>query len=639
MPRKTLIVVIALCSSPSFSAELPVESFGHMPVIEQPSVSPNGQFVAAVLNTGETPAVVVGPFGSTDITIILQLQYADDRIERIEWANDEQILIAASFSTVLNSNRFRLSRLYVVNRDGAGLAQISRKSDKGVTRDSYYADKDRVISYLPDEPNHILLELYDPADKAISVFKVDITTNKFEKQFVNKYDVSSWTADDSGFVALGVGYDKDTRSIWYRERGQDDFELLHTQVIYEGETFWPVSIENGKAIVISDHELGRQALWQYDIRSGEFEKLLYAADGYDLSEAIFDPEKRRVVGAAYVDHFERHHYFSESDAQIHQQVRQSFSQFETFVVSRSRDSSRMVVSAQRDDSPTKYFWLDIAARKAGAWFSQFPELEGQPLSKVTPYEFDARDGLKIQGYLTMPVLADGKKPPLVVFPHGGPNSRDNQYFDPLLQLFANRGYAVLQVNFRGSEGFGSAFEAAGYQQWGGKMQEDVYDAIEWLKEQDIVDVDRACVVGASYGGYVALAAAFQKPEGFDCFVSIAGVSDIPELVLSASYWDTGRVAAFRTVGDLTDTEQKNQLHMNSPIRHIDEIKRPILLIHGDRDTQVRITQSADFYRRASSKDLPVQYIELPFGTHYLDDNKNRLATFKAVDEFLRKYLN
>jgi dipeptidyl aminopeptidase/acylaminoacyl peptidase len=355
--------------------------------------------------------------------------------------------------------------------------------------------------------------------------------------------------------------------------------------------------------------------------------------------AILDPERRRVVGAAYYEHFEKRHYFDEADKQIHDIVRQSFPQFETFVVSRSRDLTRMIVSAQRDDSPTKYFWLDIPAKKGGAWFSQFPDLEGQALNKVTPIEFAARDGVKIRGYLTLPTRGDGKKPPLVVRPHGGPQSRDLQYFNPYVQLFANRGYAVLQVNFRGSTGFGSAFEAAGYRQWGGKMQEDVYDAIDWLKDQDVVNTDRACIVGASYGGYVALTAAFQKPGDFSCFVSAAGVSDLPELVLASSYWDTGRITVKQIIGDLTDNEQKHQLNLNSPIRHIKDSRRPILLIHGDRDTQVRITQSADFYRRAKSADLPVRFVELPFGTHYLDDNKNRLATFKAVDEFLRRHLD
>jgi hypothetical protein len=131
-----------------------------------------------------------------------------------------------------------------------------------VTRDSYYVDKDRVISFLPNEPDHILLELFDPLDDARAVFKVDITKNKFEKQFVNRYDVWSWTADDSGHVSLGISIDKDTRSVWYREPGEDKFNLLHESVIFEDETFSPVWVKGGKAIVLSDHELGRQALWQ-----------------------------------------------------------------------------------------------------------------------------------------------------------------------------------------------------------------------------------------------------------------------------------------------------------------------------------------------------------------------------------------
>jgi dipeptidyl aminopeptidase/acylaminoacyl peptidase len=299
----------------------------------------------------------------------------------------------------------------------------------------------------------------------------------------------------------------------------------------------------------------------------------------------------------------------------------------------------LIVLAVRDDSPLKYFWLDLAAKQGGLWFSQYPDLEKAALTKVQAFEFEARDGMKLNGYLTLPQRNDGQKPPLVVFPHGGPHARDQQYFDPFVQFFAGRGYAVLQINFRGSQGFNSAYERAGYREWGRAMQNDVYDAIDWLQSQDLTEKDRACVVGASYGGYVALTAAHQRPRQFKCVVSISGVVDLIGLVETSLLFDeTSRISQKETVGDPWDLAQKKLLRETSPINHVDKIKSPILLIHGAHDTQVRANQSRDFYKRAKAAGLDIDYLELEGGTHYFDDHDNRVAMFQALEKFLAAHL-
>jgi dipeptidyl aminopeptidase/acylaminoacyl peptidase len=244
----------------------------------------------------------------------------------------------------------------------------------------------------------------------------------------------------------------------------------------------------------------------------------------------------------------------------------------------------------------------------------------------------------LTGYLTMPLEWEGDKPSLIVHPHGGPSSRDYQYFDPFVQFFANHGHAVLQVNFRGSNGFGTEFNQAGWRQWGQAMQQDVYDAVEWLEQQDLIDTDRKCVVGASYGGYVALVAAYQKPHEYKCIASIAGISDLYELARLDSLYRSRKAFIGMEVGDPYDANDKQMMQENSPVNHVQEIRAPLLVIHGTEDTRVRINQTRQFYNRATQLKVGIEYLELEDGTHFLDEYNNRLAVFEALDKFLEANL-
>jgi len=635
---RSLLLFLLLPLAPLHAEELPIEHFGHLPMIDEPSVSPNGEYVAALLNGEDGPTLVVSEFGKRDLNAIVKLKYADDRVEWIDWANDDRLLISVSEAAKGTKERFRVNRLYQVRRDGSDMKQIRRKPTREVPDWVSYLDTDNVKSMLPEDPEHILMQLWDERDNGPAVFRVNLEKNDFDKQFANVYDVENWFVDGEGNVVLGLERLNNTITLWYRSNEDNEWQELHEFEAFEDETFSPVSIEGDKAIVLSDRETGFEAAWQYDIPSGQFEELIFGADGHDLVGGILSNDRASVVGFYYYDDYREDHYIDPSVDAIWKTVKASFPAYATQILNRSTDGQRLMLSALRDDAPPKFIWMDVNGPAAGAWYAEFPYLEGKPMAGKQNISFAASDGTTIEGYLTLPVTGSSDKPPLIVHPHGGPHSRDYKYFDPYVQFMANRGYAVLQVNFRGSSGFGTQFEAAGYRQWGQLMQQDIYDAVDWLAEQDLVDVDKKCMVGFSYGGYASLVAAYQRPQDYQCIVSVAGVPNLYEMVERDSKSTRSRHVIAKSIGDIGDPVDREMLKENSAINHVTEIRAPMLLVHGTQDTRVRVSQSRAFYNKAEEIGLDIEYIEIEDGTHFLDGYANRLTVFKAIDEFLDEHL-
>jgi dipeptidyl aminopeptidase/acylaminoacyl peptidase len=255
---------------------------------------------------------------------------------------------------------------------------------------------------------------------------------------------------------------------------------------------------------------------------------------------------------------------------------------------------------------------------------------------VQPIDVTNREGKPMRGYLTLP-KDQRKASPLIVFPHGGPHARDDMSFDPFVQFFAAQGYAVLQVNFRGSTGYGNQFHHQGYKQWGMKMQDDLMDAVAQVRKNPAIDASKSCVVGASYGGFAALVASFQQPEQFNCFISISGISDLPAMLERDSRLSEQLELYMKNaVGDYKT--EADRLKTVSAIYNTDKIQRPLLLIHGVKDTRVYFKQSLDLYNALKSKNKTVEYLELENGTHYFDEEADRKKAFAAMELFLSKHL-
>lgn len=611
-----------------------VQLFSKLPMVESPQVSPDGNTIAAIFNTAEGPQVVMMPFGTRQYQPLAQLKKSRDRVEHISWSGNRYIIVTTSFPEYFQGRHFRIKRLYRIDVTTGETKEVANKM---FAKKTWYQYQSYILRHtLPSDEHHILVSTYAESDQGYTLYKVDLRDNTFVKSFVNKYDLESFAVDNQGQVRVGTQVEKkrDTfeKTIWYRANPTEDMKPLHKMVIGSDNTFdvKALNAEGDKAYVISDHQTGRESLWLYDVVQGKFEKMLFGHDQYDVDGTIYN-NQFQVIGVRYIDDFSRSVFFSEADAAQEKMITDLLPQYQTRIISSSSDKTKLLTYSLSDVAAPTYFSVDLVAKKVQPWLSTYPQLLKTPMSPVENYRFKASDGMEISGYLTLPL--NKTSAPLVVYPHGGPHSRDTKDFDPMIQYLSQLGFAVLQVNFRGSEGFGSHFEVAGYQQWGKRMQQDVYEAMDYVLATGRVSKDKACILGFSYGGYVALTSAFQQPERFDCIASVSGISDVKELVE-----DQEREEFYiDNIVDIADPAAVKALNDVSALQHIDRIKSNILLIHGTKDTQVHHQQSARFYN-AAKKKLNIEYLEIKDGTHYFDDTESKLQLYQKLDAFLTSHL-
>jgi dipeptidyl aminopeptidase/acylaminoacyl peptidase len=308
-----------------------------------------------------------------------------------------------------------------------------------------------------------------------------------------------------------------------------------------------------------------------------------------------------------------------------------------FVNSRDRADRTWIVATARPDGPTSYFLYDRAAQHLQHLFDDFPELRQLTLAPVEPRRIQARDGLSLPCYLTLPPGVPARGLPLVLNVHGGPWARDGWFYEPIVQWLANRGYAVLQVEFRGTMGFGKKFLNAGDRQWGGTMQHDLTDAVQWAVKEGIADPKRVAIMGGSYGGYATLAGLAFTPELYACGVDIVGPSDVATTLASfPPWWAPVKRRWILRVGDVeTDAAFNKRI---SPLYHADKIRAPLLIGHGANDPRVKLEQSEQIAAALRQHGVPVTLVVYPDEGHGFGRSENNLDFCGRTEEFLAKYL-
>jgi len=494
-------------------------------------------------------------------------------------------------------------------------------------------------------PNELIISHNQRDPRFFDLYRVDLRSGKSERVFENDRFVS-FLVDDNYVLRFAGVQTPDGGSEWFRRMGTG-WESWAKIPQEDALTTSPVGFTfDGLTLYMLDSR-GRNtgALFAIDTRTGE--RTLIREDARaDVTGTLSDPMSG-VVQATSATYLRS--AWQAIDPAIQKdldRLKQLAGDGEFGVASRTLDDRTWVVAVSRSDAPTTFHLYDRDSGEITFWFNTRPELEGKPLAKMWPVEIPTRDGLIMPSYYTLPTGSDpdgdgkpNRPVPTVLLVHGGPWARDFYGLNPQHQWFANRGYATLSVNFRGSTGFGKAFVNAGDLKWGREMHDDLLDGVEWAVKQGIAQRDKVAIMGGSYGGYAALAGLTFTPTDFACGVSIVGPSNLNTLLASIPpYWEPIKRQFATRVGDPDTEEGRALLEERSPLNYVDRIQRPLLIGQGANDPRVKQAESDQIVKAMEARSIPVTYVLFPDEGHGFARPQNRLAFNAVAEAFLGKCL-
>lgn len=496
--------------------------------------------------------------------------------------------------------------------------------------------KAQPIDLDPEFPDQVLVGMNLNDRQKFDVYRVNLNNGAVEFETDNPGNIVSWVADAQFQIRAAIAATPDGGSdLLFRETPDQSFELLrHWGPDDEGSAV--TFSEDGKTLYITgSHDANAQRLIALDLASRQ-ETVMAADDQYDVGGVVIHPTQRRIQAVSFYKDKVEWQILDESIADDFNAIAQ-IRDGEFAITNRTLADDTWLVGYATDDGPVYYYVYNREAKTHSLLFSNQPELETLQLASMQPISYQARDGLTIHGYLTTPVGIEAKNLPTVLLVHGGPWARDTWGYSPIVQWLANRGYAVLQVNFRGSTGYGKAFLNAGNREWAAKMHDDLIDAVNWIVDQGIADRNKVAIMGGSYGGYATLVGLAFTPEVFAAGVDIVGPSNLVTLMQSIPpYWAPMKAMFAHRLGDL-DTEEEF-LKARSPLFFIDRIQKPLLIGQGANDPRVKQAESEQIVEAMQKANKPVEYALYTDEGHGFARPENRLHFFAIAEEFLSKYL-
>jgi dipeptidyl aminopeptidase/acylaminoacyl peptidase len=602
--------------------EIDVHAFARAPAFALPALSADGAFLSYVEQSGGRQTVVLRTLSDGTQRRTLDVESKRERVRWCDWAG-AAYLLCGTIAPVRAADRVaETTHLYAIDAAGSRVRELNAKSPDPA--------RDQVVDLLASRPGRVLLQR-DAAGRGYpEVVELDVGSGEMSVAVRARPPVRRWMSDGRGVVRLGLGYSDGAASLWVRRPGAEDWTAFLEQSLADVEAVGPIALgATPSQLYVLKHHDGRAALFRLDLDRASLPELLFADGIYDVTgPVVLHPQTRALLAVRYVAEQERMHFFDAAEAAQLAWIDEQLPGAVNLVIDRSSDGSRLLVRSASDVEPPSLYVFDVEPRALALIGHDYPELEGRPLAPMQPMTYRARDGQVIPAYLTLPPTGGAAGLPAIVLPHGGPETRTMRAFDPLAQFLAANGYAVLQMNFRGSLGYGARFAAAGVGQWGGIIHNDITDAARWLVERRIADPTRMCIVGMSFGGYAALLGAVRESEWYACAASYAGVSD---LMAFAQY--TERLQDAQIWQERLSADQRALWQM-SPMSRVRAIEAPVLMVHGRNDPVVPVSQARRFARYLRQSGKPHQFIERADCDHEMTIESCRIAFFAELQRFL-----
>jgi len=495
----------------------------------------------------------------------------------------------------------------------------------------------QVVDDLPDDDQHLLVSHNRRDPQVFDVFRIDVKTGEERLVAQNPGNITGWLTDHAGRLRVAMATDGVTSSLLYRASEQEPFKTILTTSFKETVAPLFFTFDNQRLYVASNRGRDKTAIFEFDPVTAKEGKLLFEHPEVDVDGLSYS-RKRKVLTRISFTTWKDQRVFLDADTEaMYKAVEAKLPGYEVAFTAGTKAEDKFIVVTYNDRTQGKRYLYDRASGKLDCLAEVAPWLKEQDLAEMKPVSYTSRDGLTINGYLTLPKGVAPSKLPVVVNPHGGPWARDSWGYNAEAQFLANRGFAVFQPNFRGSTGYGRKFWEASFKQWGRSMQDDVSDGVQWLVKQGIADPKRIAIYGGSYGGYSALAGAAFTPDLYAAVVDYVGVSNLFTFMETIPpYWKPFLAMMHEMVGD--PVQDKALLTEFSPAFHVDRIRAPLFIAQGANDPRVNKAESDQVVAALKKRGVTVEYLVKDNEGHGFQNEENRLEFYTAMERFLARYL-
>ncbi len=600
-----------------------VEHFFKNPKKTSFKLSPNGKYIAYLGPYKNRLNVHVKKLGAKKAK---RITHETDRdIQAYFWGNNDKIIYLQDSAGNENFH------LYAANRDGSGVDSLTPFSQV----------RAKMVDPLRDQPQHMIISLNKDNAKLFEPYRLNIKTGKLTKLAENDnpmQPIIRWETDHDGKIRVAIKMTGGVnRNILYRDTEEDTFRTLLTTNFRQSVSPQLFTFDNEDLYAISNLNRDKKALVKLDTKTGKEKKVLYKNDKYDISGIDYSRKRETLTTVNYTSWKREHVFLDDQTEKLYKRLNKDLGKYEIAITNHDKAENKYIVRTYSDQSLGSYYFYNQSTDKLRKLADVNADIKEENMAEMKPIKYKSRDGLTIHGYLTTPKGKKAKNLPVVVNPHGGPWHRNSWGFNPEAQFLASRGYAVFQMNFRGSTGYGKEFWEAGFKEWGQKMQNDITDGVHWLIDKGIADSTRIAIYGASYGGYATLAGVTKTPHLYTCAIDYVGVSNLFTFMETIPpYWDPLKDMFQKMVGD----PEKDSLMMakNSPVYHVDKIETPLFIVQGAQDPRVDKNESDQMVRALRKKGIDVPYMVKEDEGHGFQNEENRFQFYKAMAGFLKKHM-
>lgn len=475
-------------------------------------------------------------------------------------------------------------------------------------------------------------EVFDP-------YLVNVVTGEIASLYDNKENYESWTTDHTGTIRIATKTDGVNTTYFHRANAAEPFKEFLSVGFKDAFAPQLFTFDNKNLIAASNLGRDKTAIVEYDLAANKESRVIYENPDHDVDGVDYS-RKRQVLTMAYYTGWKQERHFLDAETRaMYEKMAPKFEGYEFWIYGEDDSETKFMVWTGNDRTYGRYYFYDQAIDKVEPMAEIAPWIKEEQMAHMKPVQYTSRDGLTIHGYLTLPEGREPKNLPVVVNPHGGPWARDVWGFNPEVQFLANRGYAVFQMNFRGSTGYGKKFYEASFKQWGRTMQDDITDGVNWLVKEGYADPKRVAIYGGSYGGYATLAGVTFTPDLYACGVDYVGVSNLFTFMKTIPpYWKPYLDMFHEMVGDPAADKDSLAMREASPVFHVDRIKAPLFIAQGANDPRVNKDESDQVVEALKARGVEVEYMVKDNEGHGFHNEENRFDFYNAMEKFLDQHI-